>query len=543
MRTQTDSAKAGGALTGAVDKLCDAIAEISRVFADPSPLRFTDVRNDMERLEAAVSGQKAYVDAAFAYLCERDGAGKVVGANHAVAYLRDVLGLSHAEAMGRLRRGADLFEEVPEFDVEEDSLFDDVDPDTPNAAEEAAAAAAAAEEARRRAEEERAAKKKAKERAKKVAEEKQKIINLELMKLRDGADPGRATILAEALAEAEKRSPEDLRKFVRRLVRDANKRGRRKAANKPQSDFHARNLHFGQQDADGMCSITIKAPAGEAAMLKAALDYGRGGGQKPGDPHAKDTRTMGQRHFDQLMGIVRTWSNSKSTSQNGVGTVVLGITLDDLAGADHTSRFATNTGIEVSVYDLLRLGFVGNDFVAQLDTVTGVPLSLGRTRLASVYQRIALLAMQGVCAWHGCDKPFSELDIHHILPYLDGGPTDIDNLVGLCRAHHRCNNDRRDGTGNKGYVDRDPETGRVGVVPADGGPMRFNDTVGYHDSCGHKLRKRRDQSGGNSNPPPDTESPPDSEHRDVPRQEPSTSTPSCPDPVLFPVPDTQARTA
>ena len=317
------------------------------------------------------------------------------------------------------------------------------------------------------------------------------------MSLRKDAEPGRAVLLRQALEEAEKRTPEDLKKFVRRLVQDANRRGRNRG-DKPGSDFNARNMHFGKPDSAGMCRITITAPAGEASMIKAAMDAGRGGIGDAGQfgSGERDTRTMGQRQFDHLMNIVRGWSAKKSSHQNGVGSVVVALTLEDLMGADYNTRFMTNTGIEVSCYDLLRMGFTGTDFLAQLDSVTGVPLSLGKTRLATVYQRIALLAMQGVCAWHGCDKPMSELDIHHIIPFLDGGPTDIDNLIGLCRQHHMCNNDRRDGAGNKGYVDRDPDTGRVGVVPADGGPMRFNETVGAHDSPGHKIRVRHEKQRG-----------------------------------------------
>lgn len=495
------------ALSAAVDAIATAMAEISRVFADPHPLTFDTVRNDMERLEEVLSGQKAYADAAFAYLCDRDGAGKVVGANHAAAYLREVLGMSQSEAMSRLRRGEDLFAPVEEPVPDDDSLFDGIDPDSPDADAQAAAAAAAAEEARRRAEEEREAKRRAKEAAKKAAKEKQDIINRELMNLRDDADPGRSVLLAKALDEAKKRSPEDLRKFVRRLVNNANAAGRKNSPNKPQSDFDARNLYMGKPDAAGMVRITIDAPSGEAATIKAAFDAGRGG-IGDGKKDSSDTRTMGQRRFDQFVNIVKNYSSTKASGQSGVGTVVVGLTLDDLNNADHTTRFMTNTGISVNVYDMLRMGFTGTDFIAQLDSVTGVPLSLGRTRLANVYQRIALLAMQGVCAWHGCDKPMSELDIHHLAAFIEGGMTDIDNLIGLCRQHHMCNNDRRDGTGNKGYVDRDPETGRVGVVPADGGPMKFNETVDAHDSIGHKLRARHSR-------PPD------------PGREP--------DPVLFPV--------
>jgi hypothetical protein len=67
----------------------------------------------------------------------------------------------------------------------------------------------------------------------------------------------------------------------------------------------------------------------------------------------------------------------------------------------------------------------------------GVPLNLGREqRLASRAQRRALRIRDGGCAFPGCDRPTSWCDAHHITPWLPDGPTDLDNLVLLCRTHH-----------------------------------------------------------------------------------------------------------
>lgn len=65
-------------------------------------------------------------------------------------------------------------------------------------------------------------------------------------------------------------------------------------------------------------------------------------------------------------------------------------------------------------------------------------LNVGRTqRLATRKQRIGILArQQGVCAAPGCSH--THLEIHHVQWWHDdGGPTDIDVMVGLCvRCHH-----------------------------------------------------------------------------------------------------------
>ncbi|ORL84065.1 HNH endonuclease signature motif containing protein [Prescottella equi] len=67
----------------------------------------------------------------------------------------------------------------------------------------------------------------------------------------------------------------------------------------------------------------------------------------------------------------------------------------------------------------------------------GVPLNLGRTsRTVSKKQRRALIARDHGCAFPGCDTPPAHCEGHHIKHWADGGPTDLDNLVLLCRYHH-----------------------------------------------------------------------------------------------------------
>jgi hypothetical protein len=64
-------------------------------------------------------------------------------------------------------------------------------------------------------------------------------------------------------------------------------------------------------------------------------------------------------------------------------------------------------------------------------------LNVGRShRAPTLKQRRAVLARQGgVCAAPGCTH--THLEIHHVIWWSKGGPTDLDLLVGLCvRCHH-----------------------------------------------------------------------------------------------------------
>ena len=68
----------------------------------------------------------------------------------------------------------------------------------------------------------------------------------------------------------------------------------------------------------------------------------------------------------------------------------------------------------------------------------GQPLDVGRSsRVVTPAQRQALAVRDGGCVFPGCSRPLAWCEGHHVWHWLDGGPTDLDNLALLCRAHHR----------------------------------------------------------------------------------------------------------
>jgi len=79
---------------------------------------------------------------------------------------------------------------------------------------------------------------------------------------------------------------------------------------------------------------------------------------------------------------------------------------------------------------------------AQVSTVIlddhGAPLDVGITsRTATRKQRRALAVRDGGCAFPGCGAPPVWCEGHHCVHWVNGGLTDMDNLVLLCGAHHR----------------------------------------------------------------------------------------------------------
>ena len=67
-----------------------------------------------------------------------------------------------------------------------------------------------------------------------------------------------------------------------------------------------------------------------------------------------------------------------------------------------------------------------------------VPLSVGRAaRTIPAHIRTALVLRDQGCRFPGCDRPPAWTDGHHIIHWANGGPTELENLVSLCRMHHR----------------------------------------------------------------------------------------------------------
>ncbi|MEH6584242.1 MAG: DUF222 domain-containing protein [Halioglobus sp.] len=75
--------------------------------------------------------------------------------------------------------------------------------------------------------------------------------------------------------------------------------------------------------------------------------------------------------------------------------------------------------------------------VTVLEDEAGSVLNVGRrSRVVPPHIRRALLERDGVCQYPGCHES-RYVDAHHIRHWADGGETSLDNLVTLCRFHHR----------------------------------------------------------------------------------------------------------
>ena len=147
----------------------------------------------------------------------------------------------------------------------------------------------------------------------------------------------------------------------------------------------------------------------------------------------RDPRSREQRQFDVIFGLLR--AGVRSDGQGSTATVLAVVKLDDLENntgvgwlADVNEPVATSTINELVCDSGFRRAVIGPK---------GEALYLGETeRCFSWAQRLALALRDGGCVWPGCNAPPSWCQAHHVIEWSKGGPTNIDNGVLLCSAHH-----------------------------------------------------------------------------------------------------------
>jgi hypothetical protein len=64
-------------------------------------------------------------------------------------------------------------------------------------------------------------------------------------------------------------------------------------------------------------------------------------------------------------------------------------------------------------------------------------IDVGRAkRVISGSQGKALRVRDRGCVWPECDRPATWTSAHHVVHWINGGSTDLSNLVLLCYRHH-----------------------------------------------------------------------------------------------------------
>lgn len=154
-----------------------------------------------------------------------------------------------------------------------------------------------------------------------------------------------------------------------------------------------------------------------------------------------DERTPAQRFLDGLVKATEIALATNRLPRNGGMAPQVFVTIDyeSLAGRlatfkDHTSE-AVFAG-PISPRSIRQLACHA-DITPLVLGDDGEVLDMGRSRrLFTEVQRKALLVRDGGCVFPGCTVPGTWCEAHHIVPWADGGSTDLRDGVLLCSYHH-----------------------------------------------------------------------------------------------------------
>jgi hypothetical protein len=148
-------------------------------------------------------------------------------------------------------------------------------------------------------------------------------------------------------------------------------------------------------------------------------------------------RRPGQRRADALGQICRSWmdSSDRPAILGERPHVVVTLDLEALEGRAGRSELQ-DAGV-VTPESARRLACDAKVSRVITDGASQ-PLELGRSsKVVPPSLRRAVTVRDGGCRFPGCGRPPGWCDAHHVQHWADGGATSLDNLVLLCRPHHR----------------------------------------------------------------------------------------------------------
>ena len=276
-----------------------------------------------------------------------------------------------------------------------------------------------------------------------------------------------------------------------------------------------------EHDDDGSVLLRGRLPGEEGAVLVAAVEAAREelaardvpAGTRDGSSHgdvSAGTRdglsggdvaagaprlSAGEARADALLALADGFLAGVRGARSGGDRYQVLVHVDQaaLTGTDPAGRCELDDGAPVAATTVRRLACDAS--LVRLIERDGAPIRLGRkTRTIPPALRRALQVRDRGCRFPGCGSS-RFVDAHHIEHWAHGGPTNLENLVQLCCAHHRLLHEG-------GYLIRRRHGGAISFYRPDGRripdcpqPPRANAPLGRTrrtDACTPRSHDRLD---------------------------------------------------
>ena len=209
----------------------------------------------------------------------------------------------------------------------------------------------------------------------------------------------------------------------------------RAASTRDVNEIHRGRFLRRSVDGSGRMTISIELTEEAGALVMAALERAMAEADASRDAStAEDEASFPARQADALVDMARAYlagESAKSASPADHYQVVVHV--DEAALRAEPVEGARS---DLPIESVRRLCCDAGVVVVTEDD-KGNPLDLGRKhRVVQPALRRALIARDRHCCYPGCAHT-RWLEAHHVMHWIDGGKTNLDNTLLLCSAHHR----------------------------------------------------------------------------------------------------------
>ena len=235
---------------------------------------------------------------------------------------------------------------------------------------------------------------------------------------------------AQLLEYAQQATAEQVQRRCQQL-RNAD----RAASTRDVNEIHRGRFLCRSVDGSGRMTISIELTEEAGALVMVALERAMAEADASRDAStAEDEASFPARQADALVDMARAYlagESGKSASPADHYQVVVHV--DEAALRAEPVEGARS---DLPIESVRRLCCDAGVVVVTEDD-KGNPLDLGRKhRVVQPALRRALIARDRHCCYPGCAHT-RWLEAHHVMHWIDGGKTNLDNTLLLCSAHHR----------------------------------------------------------------------------------------------------------
>jgi hypothetical protein len=196
--------------------------------------------------------------------------------------------------------------------------------------------------------------------------------------------------------------------------------------------WDARSLSAWRSAANGTLCLRVELPLEVGELVMKAIDKALEQDEVADAVGSDSKATFQTQQADALVEIVRTYLDGGAADSSSASTA------DRYQVVVHVDEAALHGGAGRADAPLETIKRLACDaaVVVVTEDERGTPLNVGRKqRIVSTPLRRAVIARDRHCMFPGCQRT-RYVEAHHVHHWVDGGETNVDNLVLLCWQHH-----------------------------------------------------------------------------------------------------------